>query len=110
MYNIFVDDVRDPINADRFNKVCRTTDETIKLIRRKYKEGVRNFYLSLDNDAGSNSPGGDFINILQTLEQYVRLGKMKDLNVEVYIHSMNPVAKENMRAIIQHNDFLTEVW
>ena len=66
--------------------------------------------MDLDNDAGTDSPGGDFINVLKQIEGYSRMGKMKDLNIDIYIHSMNPVAKENMRAIIRANSCFQEVW
>ena len=108
MFSIYVDDIRNTVN--KYDAVCRSTDETMKLFRKKYKEGERHFYLDLDHDAGNTSPGGDFINILKQIESYTRMGKMKDLDIDVHLHSGNTVGKENMRVIIRANSCFQEVW
>lgn len=108
MFSIYVDDVRTPV--DKFDAICRNTTDAVKVFRRKYKEGRRHFLLDLDHDAGDNAPGGDFINILKDIDAYVRLGKMKDLDIDVHFHSMNPVGIQNMRDIVQHCDYMSEVW
>ena len=108
MFSIYVDDVRTP--TDNFDAICRTTTDTMKVFRHKYKEGCRHFFLDLDHDAGNNAPDGDFINILKDIESYVRLGKMKDLDINVRFHSMNPVGVQNMRDIVQYCDYMSEVW
>lgn len=54
--------------------------------------------LDLDHDAGDfRHMGGDYINILNWLEESHR-----DY-IPIRIHSMNPVGVENMRRIIQKN-------
>ena len=108
MYSIYIDDLRNPV--EKFDKVCRTTTDTMKAFRRKYKEGNRQFFLDMDHDAGENANGGDFINILKEIDEYVRMGKMKDLDIDVHFHSMNPVGIDNMRQIVQSCNYMQEVW
>ena len=58
--------------------------------------------IDIDHDAGDYaSMGGDYIKLLDWLEETGR-------NYPIRIHSMNPVGRENMRAIIQRNGW-TEV-
>lgn len=56
--------------------------------------------IDIDHDAGEYAnDGGDFINLLNWLEQTSR-------NYPIRIHSMNPVGRENMRRIIQRNGWI----
>lgn len=58
--------------------------------------------IDIDHDAGYYSRhGGDYIKLLDWLEETSR-------NYPIRIHSMNPVGRENMRAIIRRNGW-TEV-
>lgn len=58
--------------------------------------------IDIDHDAGDYvNDGGDYINILNWLEQTGR-------NYPIKIHSMNPVGVENMRRIIKRNGW-TEI-
>ena len=58
--------------------------------------------IDIDHDAGEfENDGGDYIRLLDWLEETGR-------NYPIRIHSMNPVGRENMRAIIRHNGW-TEV-
>lgn len=53
--------------------------------------------IDIDHDAGDYAKdGGDYIKLLDWLEETGR-------NYPIRIHSMNPVGRENMRAIIQRN-------
>ena len=53
--------------------------------------------IDLDHDAGEfASDGGDYINILNWLEETGR-------SYPICIHSMNPAGVENMRRIIERN-------
>ena len=62
--------------------------------------------ISLDHDAGDYvNDGGDYIKLLDWLEW---LYDGKGTYTKFHIHSMNPVGRENMRAIIQRNSW-TEV-
>jgi hypothetical protein len=56
--------------------------------------------IDLDHDAGDYAKhGGDFINILDYL---VAAGR----NYPIKLHTMNPVGRENMRAIIRRNNWI----
>ena len=58
--------------------------------------------IDLDHDAGDYwQYGGDYVKLLDWLEETGR-------NYPIRIHSMNPVGRENMRAIIRRNGW-TEV-
>ena len=65
-------------------------------------EGEKKHYLpieliDIDHDAGDYAnDGGDYIKLLDWLEETGR-------NYPIRIHSMNPVGRENMRAIIKRN-------
>lgn len=55
--------------------------------------------IDIDHDAGYYAwDGGDYIKLLDWLEE---TGK----NYPIRIHSMNPVGVQNMRAIIQRNNW-----
>ena len=55
--------------------------------------------IDIDHDAGDYAQyGGDYIKILDWLEETNR-------NYPIHIHSMNPVGIENMRRIIQRNNW-----
>ena len=59
--------------------------------------------IDLDHDAGDYAEyGGDYIKLLDWLEETGR-------NYPIRIHSMNPVGRGNMRAIIRRNGW-TEVF
>lgn len=106
MYRMYIDDEREPVG--KFDVICRTPDDAMKVFRKQYKAGVRHFFLELDHDSGI--PGNDFINVLKNIESYVRCGKMKDLDIDIHIHTGNIVGRDNMRAIIQKNDYMYEVY
>jgi hypothetical protein len=81
-------------------------EENYKHIERMYLEGradeddLRCYtieLLDLDHDAGDCAQyGGDYIKLLDWLEETGR-------NYPIRIHSMNPVGRERMRAIIERN-------
>ena len=97
---IWVDDVR-PAPYKYF--WCRTTNEAISTIEMmEFLEKLRPDrkiieFIDLDHDAGDYaSDGGDYINILNWLEETGR-------SYPIRFHSMNPVGVENMRRIIERN-------
>lgn len=62
--------------------------------------------LSIDYDSGDyNKFGGDYINILKWLEEEEHKTNKKIVTFPIQIHSMNPVGVQNMRNIIQHNNW-----
>lgn len=61
--------------------------------------------ISLDHDAGEFvSDGGDYIEILNWLER-VQNNFAWPLSCKFHLHSQNPVGVQNMRRIIQHNNW-----
>ena len=62
--------------------------------------------LSIDYDSGDyNKFGGDYINILKWLEEAEHKTNKKIVTFPIQIHSMNPVGVQNMRNIIQYNNW-----
>lgn len=58
--------------------------------------------ISLDHDAGDFvRDGGDYIKLLDWLEEE----GIVDTGYFFHIHSQNPVGIENMRRIIEHNNW-----
>lgn len=93
---LWVDDVRpcpNDINYIRTWTVIGAKEHIITAERR----GCPFDLLDLDSDAGIYAEyGGDYWKLLDWLEATGR-------NYPIRIHSMNPVARERMRAIIEHN-------
>ena len=62
--------------------------------------------ISLDHDSSIyNQFGGDYINILKWLEEEEHKTNQKIVTFPIHIHSMNSVGAQNMRNIIQHNNW-----
>lgn len=104
---IWVDDVR---QAPEGYVWCQTTNEAKHIIQNvmsmrfiNYTENLPTIeLLDLDHDAGELAYwGGDYIKILDWLEK-------QGWSIPIKLHTMNPVGRENMRAIIQKNGW-TEV-
>ncbi len=111
MYSIYVDDIRLTPDDYPYDRHCYSTNETLNCIRKQYKAGVRQFYLDLDHDCGAEfvKDGGDYINILKTLEDLQHNGKMKNCEFFVNVHSMNVVGRQNMEQIIKHSSCMRKV-
>lgn len=92
---IWVDDIR-PAPDGYIG--CISVDDTIQLIEKVEEINPTAITLiDIDYDSGDYfSDGGDYINILNWLEETGR-------NYPIRIHSMNPVGVENMRRIIEKN-------
>lgn len=99
---IWVDDIRPAPDGYR---IVRSVNEAKEMIETyevmKRISGGKKYYdielIDVDHDAGDfASDGGDYINILNWLEETGR-------NYPIRIHSMNPVGVENMRRIIERN-------
>lgn len=108
---IWVDDLR-PAPSGYVH--CRSVNEAIgKIIEcenfnRKYRQftsaGVDEEHeielIDLDHDAGDYAKdGGDYIKILDWLEGT----NFTFVSYNIALHTMNPVGRENMRAIIEKN-------
>lgn len=93
---LWIDDVRPAPDGWIW---CKDTNSALRYIVTSCNEIEE---ISIDHDAGVNSFGGDFINVLNEMERLSRLGKL-DVHFAIHIHSMNPVGRENMRRIIKRN-------
>ena len=117
MVYMWIDDLR-PAPANYFEVddpfyCVNTVDNAIKIIRSEYKQGNTTFFLDIDNDAGEEfaQHGGDYINILRRLEDMRHGGHLRNIQIQIKIHSMNPVAVQNMRNIIRANsDWMKEIF
>ena len=101
---LWIDDLRDPyrgyyhihsVNEARYFIMM------VEMAQRTLLGVPREFYtievIDIDHDAGDYAEdGGDYIQLLNWLEKTGR-------NYPIRIHSMNPVGRENMRAIIRRN-------
>ena len=57
-------------------------------------------HIDLDHDAGDYAcDGGDYIEVLKWLERK----QLPDTGYTFHLHTMNPVGRDNMRAIINSN-------
>lgn len=91
---LWIDDIRNPPTKDCY--WAKSVNEAITFI---IENSYRIDYLDLDHDAGDYAKdGGDYIKILDWMEKY-------GYNFDIHIHSMNPVGIQNMRNIIQHNNW-----
>lgn len=92
---LWIDDVRPAPDEYIW---CQSVNNAINVI--EYWDdfmGVKIELIDIDHDAGDYVElGGDYIKLLDWLEETGR-------NYPIRIHSMNPVGRENMRAIIRRN-------
>ncbi len=96
----WIDDIRDA--PDDTYTTVRSVHDCITKICACEDSGIIIDLLDLDHDAGIYFEyGGDYIKILDWLEETGR-------NYPIRIHSMNPVGRGNMRAIIRKNGW-TEI-
>lgn len=95
---LWVDDVRPA--PEGYTAWVKSTDAAIEILRHWINWGFEIEVVDLDHDAGDYEPyGGDYIKILDWLERIM-------ISLPIRIHSMNPVGRENMRAIIQRNGWM----
>ena len=95
---LWVDDLRKP-PSDKYVWAKSVHEAIIHICQMTCPDGTHNIaVLDLDHDAGDYAwQGGDYIEILEWMEQ-----KGID-DIPIHLHTMNPVGRENMRRIIQHN-------
>ena len=102
---LWIDDVRVPTREYVWCKSVNSAKNMIELAEYVSKTEMPSAAIELidiDHDAGDYAnDGGDYIKLLDWLEETGR-------NYPIRIHSMNPVGRENMRAIIRRNGW-TEV-
>lgn len=93
---LWIDDVRECPRS--YDVALYTTSAAINFII-NHRDDIEE--MSLDHDAGDFvSFGGDYINILNWMEQYEELQDYK-FKCKILVHSMNPVARQNMERIIK---------
>lgn len=100
---IWIDDVRKPPFNNKTYIHLHSVNEAKNFILHFENKAARGLveneieYIDIDHDAGDYAPyGGDYIKLLDWLEE-------RGACYNIRIHSMNPVGRENMRRIIQHN-------
>lgn len=101
---LWIDDVRIPPESfiPSYAWVASVNDAKSWIIMMENKSSEKIELIDIDHDAGDYAnDGGDYIKLLDWLEETGR-------NYPIRIHSMNPVGRENMRAIIRRNGW-TEV-
>lgn len=95
---IWIDDVREPPSDDWW--VSRSVFAAKAMIRTLEEKGYIIEVISIDHDAGDYAClGGDYIKILDWLEE-------NNKNFPIHIHTMNPVGRQNMEAIIRRNNWV----
>lgn len=79
--------------------ICKYENENKQIKESFGFEEIPIEVIDIDHDAGEYvSDGGDYIKLLDWLEATGR-------NYPIHIHSMNPVGVENMRRIIEKNEW-----
>lgn len=94
---LWVDDIRPAPDGYKWAKSVH--EAIIHICQMTRPDGTHKIeVLDLDHDAGDYAwQGGDYIALLDWME-------MKGINdIPIHLHTMNPVGRENMRAIIAHN-------
>lgn len=88
---LWVDDLRQPPPGEYYwVKSVNAAKSAIK--EKRYFD-----YIDLDHDAGDYAyDGGDYIRLLDWLEE-------QRMQFPIKLHTMNPVGRQNMRAIMQKN-------
>ena len=100
---LWIDDIRE---APRDYAWIKGTNTALRFIRAHAAEIE---VIDLDHDAGDYAKeGGDYIGILRELERLTRNPhiKMDFSHIKFRLHSANPVGVQNMRAIIQANNWI----
>lgn len=100
---IWVDDVRQKPSA--YDLWIKSVDAAIAFLMDLSVSGeTARILLDLDHDAGDySSEGGDYIRILDWLEETDFLVQNPHICLSFSIHSWNPVGRENMMKIIIRN-------
>lgn len=98
---LWIDDLREPPKTGNNWLWARSVNEAktaIMFYERQYQADF--IHIDLDHDAGDYAwDGGDYIEVLKWLEHQ----QLPDTSYIFHIHTMNPVGRDNMRAIINSN-------
>lgn len=101
---LWVDDFREPPKDGTKWIWARSVREAETVIilyeRQRQKDPI---YIDLDHDAGYYAwDGGDYIEVLKWLERW----HLPNKDYTFHLHTMNPVGRDNMRAIINSNGWV----
>lgn len=102
MMRLWIDDVRKPPCGEGWF-IAHSVNQA-KTVIHFYEHNMSDdtILISLDHDAGDFArDGGDYIKLLDWLEEE----GIVDTGYSFHIHSQNPVGVENMRRIIEHNNW-----
>lgn len=95
---IWIDDIREPPSNDWL--VCRSVIAAQTMIKILEENNFIIEVISIDHDAGDYTRfGGDYIKVLDWLEE-------NNKSFPIHIHTMNPVGRQNMEAIIRKNNWV----
>lgn len=98
---LWIDDLREPPKTGNNWLWARSVNEAktaIMFYERQYQADF--IHIDLDHDAGDYVwDGGDYIEVLKWLEHQ----QLPDTGYTFHIHTMNPVGRDNMCAIINSN-------
>ena len=95
---IWVDDIRLPPDDSWVHS--KSVNLTKARIQTYEKKGMKIEIISLDHDSGDYAClGGDYIKVLDWLEE-------NNKSFPIHIHTMNPVGRQNMEAIIRKNNWV----
>lgn len=98
---IWVDDIR-PIPDGYIG--FKSTNSALRYIIKNVKDIE---LIDLDHDSGDfQSDGGDYINIVRELERLTIVRNIDFSHIKFKFHSANPVGVQNMRNIIQKNNWI----
>ena len=93
---LWIDDVRPAPNENEYDHIHSVNMAKFAIILHEKRNNPYEL-IDIDHDAGDYAKhGGDYIKLLDWFEETGR-------NYPIRIHSMNPVGRENMRAIIRKN-------
>lgn len=99
---LWVDDVREPPYSGEWIVVRSVHQAKTAINWYEHQMNDDTILISLDHDAGDFAQdGGDYIKLLDWLEEE----GIVDTGYSFHIHSQNPVGIENMRRIIEHNNW-----
>lgn len=108
MIKIWVDDEREAPDSYAW---CKSVYDTIFFLGAMAQQAPDDdVILDIDHDAGSQQRwGGDFIKILEYLDDAYHNEPNPNPFIKVHFHSANPVGVKNMRAIVESCPWMEEV-
>jgi len=92
-YSLFLDDEREPADSSTDNWViCRTFEEAVEMFKSCIPDKI-----SFDHDLGTEKSGYDFA---KWIVEYDMDHKVLNSTFSFYVHSQNPVGKNNIEQLL----------